>query len=116
MVTQATPTLSFHGIGASPGVALGHAFVIDRRKVRTPKLRLEQTEVDSELMRLKTAVDLSDHQLQDIKGRLATSDGHDHSPILEAHRLMLRDPMFIDESIKLIAKDHINAEWAVRRV
>jgi phosphotransferase system enzyme I (PtsI) len=116
MVSQATPTLSFHGIGASPGVALGHAFVIDRRRVRTPKLRLTENEVDAELMRLKTAIDLSDHQLQDIKDRLASSDGHDHSPILEAHRLMLRDPMFIDEVVKLIAKDQINAEWSVRRV
>ncbi|MHB8875786.1 MAG: phosphoenolpyruvate--protein phosphotransferase, partial [Myxococcaceae bacterium] len=79
-------------------------------------LRLEPPEVDNELMRLKTAIDLSDHQLQDIKDRLAASDGHDHSPILEAHRLMLRDPMFVDEAIKLIAKDQINAEWAVRRV
>ncbi len=116
MSTTGALTLSFHGIGASPGVALGHAFVIDRRRVRTPKLRLEAAELDSELMRLKTAIDLSDHQLQDIKDRLASSDGHDHSPILEAHRLMLRDPMLVDEAIKLITKDQINAEWAVRRV
>ena len=63
MSTQATPTLSFKGIGASPGVAVGLAFLLDRKKVRTPKLRLNEDEVHTELMRLKTAVDLSDHQL-----------------------------------------------------
>ena len=37
MSTQATPTLSLKGIGASPGIAVGQAFVLDRRRVRTPE-------------------------------------------------------------------------------
>ncbi|HMK72307.1 MAG TPA: phosphoenolpyruvate--protein phosphotransferase, partial [Myxococcaceae bacterium] len=34
----------------------------------------------------------------------------------EAHRLMLKDPMFVEESRRLIAQERINAEWAVKRV
>src|SRR4051812_25738997 len=116
MSTQATPTLSLKGIGASPGVAVGHALVLDRKRVRTPKLRLGEEEVETELMRIKTAIELSDHQLAEIKERVAQGEGHDHALILEAHRLMLHDPMFVDEVKKLIARDRINAEWAVRRV
>ncbi len=116
MSTQATPTISLQGIGASPGVALGRAFLIDRRKIRTPKLRLSDVEAEHELVRVKNAIELSDQQLEAIKDQLASSDGHDHALILEAHRLMLHDPMFVDEVFKLIARDHINAEWAVRRV
>ena len=114
MAPQAT--LSLKGIGASPGIAVGPAYLVDRRKVRTPKLRLPTGEVDTELMRLKTAIELSDHQLQEIKDRLSQGEGHDHALILEAHRLMLHDPMFIDEVKRLISRDRINAEWAVRRV
>src|SRR5215831_1634410 len=109
-------TLSLKGIGASPGIAVGPAYLVDRRKVRTPKLRLPQGEVDTELMRLKTAIELSDHQLLEIKDRLSQGEGHDHALILEAHRLMVHDPMFIDEVKRLISRDRINAEWAVRRV
>src|SRR6516165_8869522 len=116
MASQASPTLSLKGIGASPGIAVGPAYLVDRRRVRTPKVRLAQADVESELMRLKTAIELSDHQLLEIKDRLAQGEGHDHALILEAHRLMLHDPMFIDEVKKLIARDRINAEWAVRRV
>jgi phosphotransferase system enzyme I (PtsI) len=116
MSSQATPTLSIKGIGASPGVAVGRAFLLDRKKVRTPKLRLGESEVESELRRMRTAIELSDHQLSEIKERLAQGEGHDHALILEAHRLMLHDPMFVDEVNKLIERDHINAEWAVRRV
>ncbi|MFZ5468239.1 MAG: phosphoenolpyruvate--protein phosphotransferase [Myxococcota bacterium] len=111
-----TSRLSLQGIGASPGVAVGRAFVVDRKRLRTPKQRLADTEVESELMRMKTALELSDHQLQEIKDRLAGADGHDHALILEAHRLMLHDPMLVEEVNKLISRDRINAEWAVRRV
>src|SRR5229473_2960514 len=116
MSSQATPTLSIRGIGASPGVAVGRAFLLDRKKVRTPKLRLGESEVEPELKRMRTAIELSDHQLSEIKERLSQGEGHDHALILEAHRLMLHDPMFVDEVNKLIERAHINAEWAVRRV
>src|SRR5262249_831985 len=89
---------------------------VDRKRVRTPKLRVPEDEADSELMRMKTAIELSDHQLSEIKERLAQGEGHDHALILEAHRLMLHDPMFADEVNKMISRDRINAEWAVRRV
>lgn len=115
MSTQATPTLSLKGIGASPGIAVGHAFLLDRKRMRTPKLRLSEEEVEAELMRLKTALELSEHQLADLKERVG-HDGHDHELIIEAHRLMLHDPMLVDEVRKLISRDRINAEWAVRRV
>ncbi|WNG30561.1 phosphoenolpyruvate--protein phosphotransferase [Cystobacter fuscus] len=116
MSSQASPTLSLKGIGASPGVAVGHAYILDRKRVRTPKLRLAEAEVDPERMRMKTALDLSDQQLSDLKEQISHSEGPEHGLILEAHRLMLHDPMFIDEVNRLIVEDRINAEWAVRRV
>src|SRR5262249_56239202 len=97
-------------------MAVGRAYVLDRRRVRTPKMKLAATEVERELLRFKTAIDLSEHQLVELKTRLEQSDGKDHALILEAHRLMLRDPMLVDEVNKLISTEQINAEWAVRRV
>lgn len=116
MSTPGTPTLNLKGIGASPGVAVGHAFILDRKRVRTPKLRLAEAEVEPERMRMRTALELSDRQLAELKEQITRSEGHDHALILEAHRLMLHDPMLVDEVDKLIVEDRINAEWAVRRV
>lgn len=90
--------------------------MVDRKRIRTPKLRLDEDEVPAELTRLVTAIDKSDQQLSDLKDKIALGDGHDHALILEAHRLMLHDPMLVDEVNKLISSDQINAEWAVRRV
>src|SRR3954452_21234096 len=101
MSTQATPTLSLKGIGASPGVAVGRAFLLDRRRARTPKLRLGEVDVPAAVMRMKTSLELSEHQLNDLKTKVAV-DGHDHELIIEAHRMMLHDPMLVDEVMKLI--------------
>lgn len=112
-------TVSFQGIGASPGVAVGPAFVLNPKRVRTPKVKLLPGDVDAEVLRFKTAITLSDRQLEEIKTRLgaqASSDGLEHGLILEAHRLMLQDPMFVVEVTRLIREETINAEWAVRRV
>ncbi|MBE2248960.1 MAG: phosphoenolpyruvate--protein phosphotransferase [Myxococcus sp.] len=111
-----TAPVSFQGIGASPGVAVGQAFVLDARKVRTPKVKLKPEEADTEVMRFKTAITLSDVQLEDLKVKLATGAENEHGLILEAHRMMLHDPMFLVEVTRLIKEETINAEWAVRRV
>ncbi len=116
MTTPGTPTLNLKGIGASPGVAVGYAFILDRKRVRTPKLRLAEAEVEPERLRMKTALELSDRQLADLKEQITRTEGQDHALILEAHRLMLHDPMLVDEVDRFIVQDRINAEWAVRRV
>ena len=40
------------GIGASPGIAIGRCWPVDRRKVRTPKRRLGPEEVEPEEVEL----------------------------------------------------------------
>ena len=54
MTPSGTTTLV--GIAASPGIAIGRCWSVDRRRVRTPKRRLGPDEVDEELARLKTAL------------------------------------------------------------
>jgi phosphoenolpyruvate-protein phosphotransferase (PTS system enzyme I) len=110
---------SFKGIGASSGIAVGEAFVLNHQKLRTPKNRVKKEEIDFEVMRFKTAIELSDQQFEDLNQRLSSGDANEeneHSLILEAHRMMLHDPMFIVEVTRLIKEDAVNAEWAVRRV
>lgn len=109
--------LHLAGIGASAGVALGRAYVIERTRVRYPRLRLTSDEaVARELARLETAVELSEQQLEEVKGKLGQQEPGEHALIIEAHRMLLRDPLLIDEARKLIRQEKINAEWAVRRV
>jgi phosphotransferase system enzyme I (PtsI) len=103
------------GIGASSGVAVGRAFLLDRRRLHAPEHHIDRAAVEAELKRLEAAIDTADRQLQEVKHRLSSlPDPGEHHLILEAHRLMLRDPSFLGEVQRRIGEDHVNAEWAVR--
>ena len=109
------PAIVLTGIGASAGVAVGSAFLLDQRKLRTPRFHLPPGHAGAELSRLKAALDHSDKQLQEMKAKVEALQGDEHSLILEAHRLMLHDPAFVTEVRRLVESEHVNAEWAVRR-
>jgi len=103
------------GAGASPGIAIGRAYVVDRRKLKVPKRHVNSEEIDIEIARFRAAIAESDGQLERIKNKLVAREGEDHFHILEAHQLMLHDEHVVDETIRRIREDHINAEWALRR-
>ncbi len=107
------------GIAASPGIAIGRCWSVDRRKVRTPKRRLTQDEVDVELARFRTAMELSDLQLSEVKEKVGQADGvpgaAEHGAIIDMHRMMLKDEMLVLEAQRLVREERLNAEWAVKR-
>jgi len=104
-----------HGAAASPGIAIGRAYVVDRRKIKVPKRHVNAEETEIEVARFRAAIAESDAQLERIKNKLVAREGEDHFHILEAHQLMLHDEHVVDETIRRIREDHINAEWALRR-
>ena len=103
------------GIAASPGIAVGRAFVIDRRRQKTPKRHIEPEEVAGELVRLDEAITRADLQLERLKRKLKESDESDSGIILEAHQLILHDEHLIGPTRRRIRDERQNAEWALRK-
>jgi phosphotransferase system enzyme I (PtsI) len=107
------------GIPASPGIAIGRCWSVDRRKVRTPKRRLGPDEVEDELARLKTALEVSDLQLAEVREKVEKQDGAggtaEHTAIIDMHRMMLKDEMLVLEAQRLVREERLNAEWGVKR-
>jgi len=106
--------LTKNGLGAAPGIAIGRAYLVDRRRLKTPKRRLQADEVDDEIARFHRAVDASDRQLERVKAKIEREEGESYN-IIAAHQLILRDEHVVDESIRYIRDDAINAEWALMR-
>jgi phosphotransferase system enzyme I (PtsI) len=101
------------GVAASPGIAIGRAFVVDRRRRKTPKRHINAEEVDLEIARLRKAIQESDTQLAKIKDRLHGQASDEGAFILEAHQMILHDEHLVDETIRRIKGERINAEWAL---
>jgi phosphotransferase system enzyme I (PtsI) len=111
---MAGPTTLF-GLAASPGIAIGRCWLVDRRRVRTPRRRIGPEEVEAELQRIEAALHVSDLQLAGVREKVKQAESAEHTAIIDMHRLMLRDVMLVDEARRLVSEEHVNAEWAVKR-
>jgi phosphotransferase system enzyme I (PtsI) len=103
------------GIGASPGVVIGLAFVVDYHKVKILKRQIENGEIDKEKQRFESAVSEAERQITQLMAEIP-EELRKHSGIFESHLLMLRDRAVYDRTLKLISEKKINAEWALDMV
>jgi phosphoenolpyruvate-protein kinase (PTS system EI component) len=106
---------TLQGLPASPGIAVGRCWTVDRRKVRTPRRKVSLEEVEAELARLEAALELSVQQLDGVRAKVEASEGAEHVAIIDVHRTMLRDPSLVDEVRRLVREERVNVEWAVKR-
>jgi phosphotransferase system enzyme I (PtsI) len=108
------PEVRCQGVGVSPGIAFGRAYLIGRDALKAPRHHVEADDVDTEIARLHKAIAASDKQLAKIKEKLASENESDYH-IISAHQLMLHDEHLVDAAIGHIRDQKINAEWALRR-
>ncbi|MET3684110.1 phosphotransferase system enzyme I (PtsI) [Alkalibacillus flavidus] len=100
-----------NGIGASNGVQIGKAFVL-----QNPDLTINDKQVDdpqNEKQRLEDAVERAKHDLERIQQHVETEMGSEHAKIFGAHLLVLQDPELINAVHQKIDKDHVLAEKAL---
>jgi len=111
-----TDQIILRGISGSPGICIGKAYLVDREGVNLIKrYPVSPDMVPNEIDRFKNAVDKAkkDH------ARAIDSLGDDLSEnlnILETHMVLFKDKMLYGKTIDTITTDHVNAEWALRRV
>jgi phosphotransferase system enzyme I (PtsI) len=102
------------GLGVSPGIAFGRAYLIGRDTLKAPRHHIELDDVDTEVARLYKAIAASDKQLAKIKERLASENESDYH-IITAHQMMLHDEHLVGAAVGYIRGELINAEWGLRR-
>ncbi len=100
------------GIGASPGVVVGPAFLLDYHKVKILKRQIEKGEIDQEKERFVKGVSEAENQIKKLIADIP-EELREHSGIFEAHLLILKDRMVYERTLRLISEEQINAEWAL---
>ncbi len=104
----------YKGTGASPGVALGKALVIEHSELNIEKKNIEN--VETEVEKLQAAVEESKKELEQVKERAKVELGEHEAEIFEAHLLVLQDPELIDQTIAKIKDEKVNADFALNEV
>jgi len=101
-----------HGAGAAPGVAFGHAVVLDRprplaRTAIAPAARGREAD------RARAALEAAAGELQDIAARLRENGRNDEAEIVETGVLMAADPGLIERVESLVLESGLPADAAI---
>jgi phosphoenolpyruvate-protein phosphotransferase (PTS system enzyme I) len=108
-------SLALTGIGTTGGIAIGRIHRLTPGELSLPEYHLDGDAVEAEIERIQRAVDRGQRFLSGLLERLSEEGGDTARELLEAHRLILRDPLLIDATCDLIREQRINAEWALVR-
>ena len=104
----------YKGTGASPGIALGKALVIEHSELVIEKKTIEN--IDEEIQKLESAVKVSKEELTKVKEKALAELGEHVAEIFEAHLLVLEDPELIGSAISKIRDEKVNADYALNEI
>ena len=82
------------GIGVSPGIAIGSAYIGDRGELPVSESRIDEPQIEHERGRFAEAVSISAKQLRKLKTRamaLPGSAADEIGSVLDAHLAMLHN-------------------------
>src|SRR6266851_4793328 len=105
------------GIGVSPGIAIGPAYIGDRGELPVSESRIAESAIETERARFAEAVATSAKQLRKLKSRataLPGSAADEIGYVLDAHLAMLANSRLIRGVHQRIARQRINAERAIQ--
>jgi phosphotransferase system enzyme I (PtsI) len=102
------------GISASPGIAIGSVYILDRAKPCILRHGITDSHIENEISRFKQALEKSKLQLNEVREKAKKGLGANHLYILDAHIMILKDAALIENTIQIIRGKKVNAEWALK--
>ncbi|NOY57701.1 MAG: phosphoenolpyruvate--protein phosphotransferase [Calditrichaeota bacterium] len=100
------------GVPASPGIIMGRVFLLSGDVVKVAPRALQESEILEEVEKFRAAVAKAKQDIQKLREKAANSLGEESAQIFEAHQLMLEDDLIIDETVRRIQTEKINADLA----
>lgn len=107
-----TLEITYTGIPASPGIAVGPIHVSARGFSAPEIYEISEEEISYERARFDEAVAVTKKQLIDLQERLESLSGNADSEIFEAHVMLLEDKTLLDKVAAAISDRQQNAEFA----
>lgn len=103
------------GIPVSVGIAIGKAYILNRDHFCiAPMQNISEELVESELNRLKNAIELTISNLKSLKAKIP-SEHTEYSSIIDTHIMILDDVKFYETIAKYVKNMKLNAEWAIEK-
>jgi phosphotransferase system enzyme I (PtsI) len=104
-----------NGIPASPGIAIGKSFFVNRALPRSVHSTVSKDKTEDEIAAFLRAVARSREQIQSIRDGVK-DQSTEHYQILTVHLALLEDSMVVDQTVRLIRENQFKADWAFNKV
>jgi phosphotransferase system enzyme I (PtsI) len=105
--------LSMHGSGIGRDIAIGTACILSQEIADIPEYLVAKKDISDELHRLRAAIAATRVQMIQIRKQLSSDSPPEAIGFIEAHMMMLDDPMLSQTPEELISSQQINAEQAI---
>lgn len=105
---------TLHGTGVGFGIAIGPARLIRRPGQEVPEYGIPPEQVEDEVRRLHDGVASAIECLSVYYEQIWRESTEEVHAILDAHLLMMKDPVLTRESASIIRERQINAEYALQ--
>ena len=102
----------YRGIAVSAGVCRGKVVVLHHARHAIVRKDLPADEAPSEIKRFEHALVRTRQQITEVQRRVADTMSSAEADIFDAHLLMLEDRVLIEEVIKIIREQKVNADFA----
>ncbi|MEO0482433.1 MAG: phosphoenolpyruvate--protein phosphotransferase [Planctomycetota bacterium] len=100
------------GVGVSPGIVIGRAYVMDEAALRVQRRKIAPQEVEQELKRLQDAIEASAEELRAVRDEAERVMGAEAAKVFGFHAALLQDRALMDPIRALIADRLDAAEYA----
>ncbi len=100
----------FQGIPASPGVAIGRAFLLDSEEFVFKKRPINPHAIPQEIARFEEALIQTRREILDIQTKISKELGAEHGEIFNAHLMVLEDRVLIEEVITRLKSEQMAVE------
>jgi phosphotransferase system enzyme I (PtsI) len=106
----------YRGIPASAGVCRGKILVFGKAQRSIAKRQLADGQQSEEVNRLEKALVQTRQEILDVQHKVSQAMGAEEGSIFDAHLLVLEDRTLIDEILRVITGEKVNAEYAFHLV
>src|SRR6267378_876479 len=107
---------TFRGIPGSGGVCRGRIVVIGKARPGISRRQLTDAELPEEVNRLEKALVQTRQQLLEVQQKVIEGMGAQEGSIFDAHLLVLEDRTLLDEVVRVMQEEKVNAEYAFHLV
>ncbi len=106
-------SIQVFGLPVSRGVAIGRAVLVASSRIDVAHYFIDESRVDAEIERLKSARDAVAAELGALKRDLPADGPAELPALLDVHVMLLHDDAVIGATQQWIVDRHYNAEWAL---